>query len=113
MLEKVNTKKLVREVADRQGCYQVDARSVLDHFSSVVAESLAAGKAVHLSGLGTFYPVQLRSGRCRQGLRARYRPAASLARRLAASGAVVEPSAAAQIFNLTYREREEAAANEQ
>lgn len=103
-MEKVGMKELVAAIAERQGCYKVDARSVTDHLVAVVSDSLSAGKAVHIVGLGTFYPSQVVRGRHREGLRARFRPAAALARRLAESQAAAGASAGAQIFQEMYRE---------
>lgn len=79
-VKKLGTRELAREVAARQNCYIRDAREVLHHLVSVVAEALERGQGVHVVGLGTFHPVPHRDG----GLRVRFRPAAALRRRLAA-----------------------------
>lgn len=78
-MEKVGTHSIVRDVAARQNCYIRDAREVLNHFVDVIAAALEQGNAIHFAGLGTFYPSRSRG-------RVRFKPAASLRRRLDQSG---------------------------
>jgi DNA-binding protein HU-beta len=74
--EAVNTKEAVKEISKRMGCYHKDARELLlEHFPTLLAEAVSAGKKVHLAGLGTFYPR-----RGRKGLRVAFRPARGLIR---------------------------------
>jgi nucleoid DNA-binding protein len=53
----VLARDLVREAAARMGCYQTDAKRLLDIYCRLVSEALAAGKDVHLHGLGVFKPL--------------------------------------------------------
>lgn len=71
---RLNTKTVVREVAARMGCYKKDAMELLEHFSNVVAETLAAGGAVDFRPLGIFR-LSKRGG-------VKFRPAAKLARKV-------------------------------
>jgi DNA-binding protein HU-beta len=85
--EKVTTPALVREVAARMGCYKKDARELLDHFASVVAEQVAAGKRVQYAGLGVFYPAVSKRGRgAGKHVRIRFRPAKGLAEKIKKGG---------------------------
>ncbi|MBE3585374.1 MAG: HU family DNA-binding protein [Thermoanaerobacter sp.] len=85
--EKVTTPVVVREVARRMGCYRKDARELLDHFASVVAEQVAAGKRVQYAGLGIFYPAVSKRGRgAGKHVKVRFRPARSLAEKVMKGG---------------------------
>jgi len=81
--EKVTTPALVREVARRMGCYRKDAREVLDHFASVIAENVSAGRRVQYAGLGIFYPAISKRGRgAGKHVKVRFRPARELAEKV-------------------------------
>lgn len=79
----VNTREAVTAVARRMGAYRKDVRELLlVHLPAVLVENVAAGRKVHLAGLGTFVP---RKGR--KGLRVAFKPAATLIRALQEKGA--------------------------
>lgn len=82
--EKVTTPELVKEVAARMGCYRKDARELLDHFSSVVAEQVAIGRKVQYASLGIFYPAVTRRGRgAGKRRKIKFRPARELVEKMA------------------------------
>lgn len=80
----MNTPDLIKEVARRMGCYQRDARELLEHFADVVAQQTTSSKRVYISFLGTFYTVPARKPRAdgtrRQVLK--FKPSRALARRV-------------------------------
>ncbi|MCL6560670.1 MAG: HU family DNA-binding protein, partial [Firmicutes bacterium] len=51
-MEKIATRQVIKEVAERMGCYRTDAREVLDHFADVIRENVSAGRKVQYAGLG-------------------------------------------------------------
>lgn len=73
-MQRLNTKSVVKAVAERMGCYKKDAFELLGHFSDVVAETLAQGGAVDFRPLGVF-----KLGR-KGGIK--FKPATKLARRV-------------------------------
>lgn len=83
-MEKINSRELAKMLAQRQNCYIVDAKSVLDHLTAIITESLASGKAVYYAGLGTFYPVPRRRYRKQAcpGFRVKFRASRSLSQQL-------------------------------
>jgi|GEM_PF-1346935 len=85
--EKVTTPVVVKAVAAKMGCYRKDARELLDHFCSFVAEQVAAGKRVQYTGLGIFYPAVVRRGRgAGKAVKVRFRPARELAEKVKMRG---------------------------
>ncbi|MGB9793317.1 MAG: HU family DNA-binding protein [Thermacetogeniaceae bacterium] len=51
----IKTREVVKEVSKRMNCYAKDARELLEHFASLVAEEAAQGRSVRFTPLGTFY----------------------------------------------------------
>ena len=87
--ETFGTRDVYRAVAERENFRKDHTRLALDTFAAVVAEALAAGKAVRYSGLGTFKPAIRK--RKRRGKDARYvtvlfRPAPAVLRVLNQKG---------------------------
>ena len=52
----MNTSDVIKEVSRRMGCYQRDAKELLEHFAAVMIERTAKGEKIRLSFLATFYP---------------------------------------------------------
>lgn len=72
--ERLNTKAVIRLVSERMGCYKKDAAELLEHFSNIVAETLAQGGTVDFRPLGVF-----KIGR--KGV-VKFKPAAKIIRRV-------------------------------
>lgn len=78
------TKEVVKEVSRRMQCYQRDAKELLEHFTTLVAEEAARGRKVRFSPLGTFFIRQSRRPR-RDGTRRlllKFKPSRGLLRKL-------------------------------
>ena len=53
---KINSPEVIAEISRRMGAYKKDVRELLEIFSNIVAENVAAGKPVSFISLGVFYP---------------------------------------------------------
>jgi DNA-binding protein HU-beta len=53
----MNKSDLVREVANRTGLTQVEARAAIDNMVGVIGDQVASGRSVNLRGFGTFKAV--------------------------------------------------------
>ncbi|MBN1658275.1 MAG: HU family DNA-binding protein [Anaerolineae bacterium] len=78
----MNKRELVAETARRSGLTQGEVRDVLDALVEVIGETLAAGDAVTLGGLGRF-EIKVYSGRVIRHPRTR-KPVRTRSRRLPA-----------------------------
>lgn len=54
----MNKSDLIREVANRTGLKQIEARTAIDQVVNIIGEEVARGRSVNLRGFGTFKAVR-------------------------------------------------------
>lgn len=84
-MKKLNTPEVVREISARMGCYKKDTRELLQYFSNLVVENIAAGNKVSISCLGTFYPAEAKRSKDKT-LKIKFKPAKGVAEKVKKGG---------------------------
>lgn len=73
MADRINTPEIIKEVAQRMGCYQKDVNELLWHFTDIIVENLKDGKRVHFHPLGVFYVRPQSAPTCKRPFKATVR----------------------------------------
>lgn len=73
MADRINTPEIIKEIAQRMGCYQKDVSELLGHFTDIIVENLKDGKRVYFHPLGVFYVRPPSDPSCKRPLKATVR----------------------------------------